>query len=136
MGDKSRIENGIMAPAERAAETTGFNSTTWKSAGKIANARFRPLPLMAGMSRACHALPFQYGMAEIVYWHGVGPEAKRQPSLDELIEEAAALLIMQQAAHKSCRNMPNDSATSTSTVANTLNYLRAHLGRIRTMFAG
>jgi hypothetical protein len=72
-------------------------------------------------------------MAEIVYWHSVGPDRKRQPSLEELIEEAEALLNMQQAAHVTCRNMPKESATST--VANTFNHLRAHLGRIRTKIA-
>jgi hypothetical protein len=95
---------------------------------------FRASPLRA--SRACHTLPFQYAMAEIVYWDGIGCDTKRQPSLEELIEEAEALLIMQQAALKSCRNLPKESAAPISTVANTLDHLRTHLGRIRAMIAG
>jgi hypothetical protein len=61
---------------------------------------------------------------------------RRQPSLEELIEEAEALLVMQQAALKSCGNLPRDSAAPVLTVANTLNHLRTHLGRIRMMIAG
>ena len=96
----------------------------------------RSSALPSKMSRACHASTFQYGMADIVHWDSVGSATRRQPSLEDLLEEAEALLIMQQAALKSCRNLPKQPAASISTVANTLHHLRTHLGRIRMMFAG
>ena len=59
---------------------------------------------------------------------------RRQPSLEELLEEAETLLIMQQAALRSqCRD--GESESRLITVANTLDHLRTHLGLIKTMIA-
>ena len=88
------------------------------------------------LSRACHASAFQLGMAEIVHWDTVKSATRRQPSLEELIEEAEALLVMQQAALKSCRDLPREFADPVLTIANTLKHLRAHLGHIRMMITG
>jgi hypothetical protein len=73
-------------------------------------------------------------MADILNWNLDATAARRQPSLEELLEEAEALLVMQQAALKSCQDVPRE--TRLITIANTLNHLRAHLGRIRLIIAG
>ena len=70
-------------------------------------------------------------MADILNWNLDASAARRQPSLEELLEEAEALLVMQQVALKSCQDVPRET-----TIANTLNHLRAHLARIRLMIAG
>ena len=77
-------------------------------------------------------------MADILNWNAVRSRAVRQPSIEELLEEADALLVMQQAALKACRSRekPDESDNRLMMVANTLNHLRTHLGRIRTRLAG
>ena len=77
-------------------------------------------------------------MADILNWNAVRPRPQHRPSIEELLEEAEALLVMQQAALRVCRSpeTPHESDTRLMMVANTLNHLRTHLGRIRTMMAG
>jgi hypothetical protein len=77
-------------------------------------------------------------MADILNWNLARPRPDRQPSIEELLEEAEALLAMQQAALRDCRSPETtpESETRLIIVANTLNHLRTHLGRIRTMIAG
>jgi hypothetical protein len=44
-------------------------------------------------------------MADILNWNLDASAARRQPSLEELLEEAEALLVMQQVALKSCQDV-------------------------------
>jgi hypothetical protein len=78
-----------------------------------------------------------YCTVDVVSWK-VRECAERQPPIEDLIGEAEVLLIMVQAALKTCRSpdIPRESETRLLTVANTLQHLRSQLGRIRTSIAG